>query len=290
MTALIFGANGQDGHYLTKLCATRGIKPIGISRSAGDHRGDVSDYAFVSALVRQYIPSYIFHLAAHSTTSHDVLFENHAAIAGGTLNILEAARQHSPEARVFITGSGLQFMNTGAPISADAPFEARSAYAAARIAATFTARYYRTIGVRAYVGYLFHHESPLRKPGHVSKQVALAVRRIRHGEEEELTIGNLDVAKEWTFAGDVAEAMLTLIDQDAVYEAVIGSGTTYSIRDWVIACFTHAHLDWRRYVRTREGFAPEYPVLVSDPKVIHGLGWSPRVSFEALAEMMIQES
>jgi GDP-D-mannose dehydratase len=41
MKALIFGANGQDGHYLHSLCEARGIETIGVSRSGNWVRGDV---------------------------------------------------------------------------------------------------------------------------------------------------------------------------------------------------------------------------------------------------------
>ncbi len=289
MRSLIFGANGQDGHYLAESCRKKGILPICVSRSSGDCCGDVADFGFVDSLVTQYSPAYIFHLAARSTTHHDAVFENYATIAEGTVNVLEAARRRCPDARIFIAGSGLQFRNTGAPISAGDSFEPRSAYAAARIASTFMARYYRSLGMKTYIGYLFHHESPFRKPAHVSKQVALAVRRILQREQQVLDIGDLTVAKEWTYAGDVAEAIMTLMGQDTLYEASIGSGIAYTIREWVEACFRCAGLDWQQYVRAKEGFTSEYHVLVSDPSAIRGLGWVPRVGFHELATMMVQQ-
>ena len=55
----------------------------------------------------------IFHLAAISTTRHDAIYENHAAIGTGTINILESVKRWSPGSKVFITGSGLQFINMG---------------------------------------------------------------------------------------------------------------------------------------------------------------------------------
>ncbi len=236
MNALIFGANGQDGHYLGELCRTQGISPIGISRTGNGTRGDVSSYEDLQALVRKYTPAYIFHLAANSTTRHTALFENHETISTGTLNILESVKDHCPQTRVFLAGSGLQFKNTGRPISELDPFEASSPYAVARIQSVYAARYYRSLGIRVYVGYLFHHESPLRKPGHVSKMIALAVQQINAGSNEKLELGDISVEKEWTFAGDVAAAMLTLVRQDTVFEATIGSGNAYSIKDWLEQC------------------------------------------------------
>jgi nucleoside-diphosphate-sugar epimerase len=109
MRALIFGANGQDGYYLNELCKQKGFEAIGVSRSGSWIRGDVSSYEQVEKLIEKYVPTYVFHLAAISTTRHEALFENRATISTGTLNILEAAKRICPASRVFITGSGLQF-------------------------------------------------------------------------------------------------------------------------------------------------------------------------------------
>ncbi len=290
MNALIFGANGQDGHYLGGICKAQGITPIGISRSGEGIRADVASFEQVQELVKSCSPAYVFHLAANSTTRHDALFENHETISTGTLNILESVKVHSPQTRVFLAGSGLQFRNAGKPISERDPFEASCPYAIARIQSVYAARYYRSLGLRVYVGYLFHHESPLRKPGHVSSKIALAAQRIAAGSQEKLELGDITVEKEWTFAGDVAGAMLTLVRQDSVFEATIGSGTAYSIKDWLEQCFGVIGKDWRDHIRLQEGFVAEYPRLVSDPSTIRSLGWSPEVDLPELARIMVMGS
>jgi len=287
--AMIFGASGQDAYYLTQCCRRAGVDVFGFARSAGPWvQGDVGDTEMVFEAMRTHRPHYVFHLAACSTTRHDALFDNHRTIAGGTWNVLEGVRKEAPAARVFLAGSGLQFVNAGQPIAESAPFCATSPYAVSRIAATYAARYFRTLGLRVYVGYLFHHESPLRKSHHVSRLVSAAAVRIAGGSGEHLELGDISVEKEWTFAGDVAEAIWLLVNQDVEFEAIIGSGTTYSIRDWVERCFAEVGLDWRRHVRHRENFQAEYPRLVSDPGLIRRMGWQPRLSFHELARLMMR--
>ena len=285
MKALIFGASGQDGYYLSELCRSKGMEVIGVSR--GDVGASVSSYFEVEKLITTCLPDCVFHLAANSTTRHDAIFENHELISTGSLNILEAVRRHQPTARVFITGSGVQFKNNGKAISERDEFDASSPYAVSRIHAAYAARYYRTLGIKAYVGYLFHHESPRRKPNHVSQMIVQAVKRIAEGSAELLEIGDAHVQKEWTFAGDVVRGIMALVDQDDVFEAVIGSGVTHSIQDWLEECFGIVGRDWRDHVRIREGFKSEYLKLVSEPATIRSLGWAPEVSFTQLAEMMV---
>ncbi len=287
MKALIFGANGQDGYYLHELSKSKGIEPIGVSRTGNWIHGDVACCDQVEQLVRQHRPAYVFHVAANSTTRHDALFENHETISTGTINVLEAVKKNCPTAKVFITGSGVQFKNNGAPISEKDEFEANSPYSIARIQSVYAARYYRSLGIKAYVGYLFHHESPLRKPNHVSMMIALAVQRIAAGSNEVIELGDIDVEKEWTFAGDVAKGIFTLVEQDDVFEAVIGSGVTYSIKNWLEQCFGLVGKEWDEHVRLREGFTPEYQRLVSNPAIMQTLGWTPSVNLPELAKMMI---
>jgi len=172
--ALVFGANGQDGHYLRQLCIKNGIEPVCISRTGQRIQADVSCHEQVEQLVKTHRPDYIFHIAANSTTRHDALYDNYRAISTGSINILESVRRYCGGARVFITGSGVQFRNRGEPISELDAFEASSAYALARIQAVFAARYFRSLGVHAYVGYLFHHESPLRRQAHISQKIVTA--------------------------------------------------------------------------------------------------------------------
>ncbi|HYE72328.1 MAG TPA: GDP-mannose 4,6-dehydratase, partial [Blastocatellia bacterium] len=227
MIILITGASGQDGHYLTKLCQEQGAKVIGVGRTGPDLRFDVTDFSAVEDLIRAIRPTFVFHLAADSTLSHEALFSNHAAISTGAVNVLEACWRHCRGARVFFPGSAMQFANTGKPIDEDTPFESKSPYAAARIYLTYLARYFRSLGLYCYVGYLFHHDSPLRSHRHLSQKVARAVAQIAAGSGEQLTVGNLSIDKEWTFAGDTVRAIWMLVNQDMIYEAVIGSGCAY---------------------------------------------------------------
>jgi GDP-D-mannose dehydratase len=283
--AVVFGANGQDGVYLAELLKMHGVQVFGFSRS---NRGDVSDYATVERVIRDIRPDFLFHLAASSTTRHEALFANHATISTGSLNVLEAVRLHAPECRVFITGSGVQFVNVGNPISERDPFEATSPYAVARIQSVYAARYYRTFGIKAYVGYLFHHESPLRKESHLCKLIADAVKRIANGADERIRVRDVSVRKEAAFAGDVVEGIWTLVNQEAIFESAIGTGVAYSVQDWLDICFRQIGRDWRDFVDVGScDEESEYKILVSDPATIFSLGWKPVVGIEQLASMMI---
>jgi GDPmannose 4,6-dehydratase len=290
MKAIIFGANGQDGFYLINLLQQQNVAVIGVSRSGDFLRTDIANYIEVADLVKTHQPNFIFHLAANSTTRHDVMFENHQTISTGTFNILEAVKQFSPQTKVFISGSGLQFINQEKPIKETDAFEARDAYSVSRIQSVYAARYFRKqFGIKTYVGYFFNHDSPRRSERHMAQKIAAAALRMANGSNEVLEIGDIKTTKEWTFAGDVVAGIWCLVNQDNIFEANLGSGLGYSIEDWLTECFGLIGEKWQDYVRITEGFKAEYNQLVSDSSLIHSLGWQPTTSLKELAEMMMKK-
>jgi GDPmannose 4,6-dehydratase len=292
MKAVIFGANGQDGYYLNELLSQNKIDVVGVSRSGGKwEKGDVGDMAYVSKLIKKCKPDYIFHFAAISSTKHEAIFDNHRAIGTGTLNILESVKNFCPVCRVFLSGSALQFENKGLPIDEETPFAATSPYAVERIASVYASRYFRKVfGLNVYVGYFFNHDSPLRTTDFINQKIVSAVKRIANGSEEKIKIGDLNAKKEFNFAGDIVEAVWQLVNQSKIYEAVIGSGKVYSIRDWLKYCFAKNNKNWKEFTEVEPNFKPEYKVLVSNPKLIKSIGWRPKMDFFQLADMMMETS
>lgn len=288
MKALIFGGNGQDGILLKKLLVDQNIEVLSISRNNADLIGSVSDLPFVESVIKSTLPDFIFHLAANSTTKHYVLFENHETISTGSLNILESARLFSPKSKIFLSGSAMQFKNDGNPIHEKTEFDASSPYSIARIQSVYAGRYYReSFGMQVYIGYFFNHDSQLRSEKHVNQKIVSAVKRISQGSSEKLELGNIEVKKEFNYAGDILEAVWLLINQNLVYEAVIGSGKTYSIKDWANCCFKKMNLKWEDFVIINNEFISEYSILVSKPDIIMGLGWQPKTSFNELVDIMM---
>ena len=287
--AIIFGANGQDGFYLSRLLIKNQIDVTGVSRGGDFLKMDITHFEEVVDLIKKILPDYIFHLAANSTTRHNALLENHHTIATGTLNILEAVKNFSPNTKVFISGSGLQFKNEGKPIKETDAFAANDAYAVSRIQSVYAARYFRTLGIKTYVGYFFNHDSPLRTERHVAKKISAAAKRIGEGSDEKLEIGDTSVIKEWTFAGDVVKGVWQFINQDIIFEANISSGLGYSIQQWIEACFDVIGRNPKDCITGTDNFKSEYKQLVSDASVIHSIGFMPKVSFTELAKMMVKD-
>jgi GDPmannose 4,6-dehydratase len=286
--AIIFGVNGQDGFYLSELLITKGINVIGVSRSNSNYLiGDVADRNFVEQLIKVNQPEYVFHLAANSTTSHEMLFENFDTITAGTLNILEAVYEYSKHSKVFISGSCLQFVNHNLPIIEDDAFEARDSYSMARIQSVYTARYYRKLGIKVYVGYFFHHDSPYRKDRHLNMKIIKTALKIKDGTKENIEIGKTSIIKEFNHAADLMNAIWILIAQNKIFEAVIGSGEGHSIAEWINTCFEIIGIEDQNCVKQDKTYIPDFISMVANPQTIKSLGWQPSYSMYDLAKAMV---
>ncbi len=285
--AIIFGANGQDGYYLNQLLVDLNYNVIGVSKNGNFLKTDITNYNEVAQLIQQYSPKFVFHLAANSTTNHNALFENHQTISTGTLNILEAVKNFSENTKVFISGSGLQFVNNGNPIKETDLFEARDAYTVSRIQSVYASRYYRRqFDLKVYVGYFFNHDSPRRSERHINKKIIETAKRIKNGSKEKLLIGDLSVKKEFGDSEDIVKGIMTLINQEEIFEATIGTGNAYSIKDWVEIVFNYFGLNWEEHIEKSTNFKSDYKILVSNPSTINNLGWQPKFSIEDLAKKM----
>ncbi len=139
-------------------------------------------------------------------------------------------------------------------------------------------------------GILFNHESPRRGLEFVTRKVTDGVARIKLGTAKELRLGNLDSGRDWGFAGDYVDAMWRMLQQQKPIDYVVGSGTMHTVRDLCAAAFAHAGLDWQQYVKVDPQFVrpAEVDVLRADAsRARKELGWTPKVSFEQLVQMMV---
>jgi len=154
-----------------------------------------------------------------------------------------------------------------------------------------TVNYRESYGMHACSGILFNHESPRRGLEFVTRKISDAVARIKLGRQTELRLGNLDARRDWGFAGDYVDAMWRMLQRDTPEDYVIGTGTTYSVREFCDVAFSTVDLDYREFVRQDPAFfrPAEVDLLVADPsRAAAELDWRPSVDFRGLVEMMVE--
>lgn len=307
-TALITGINGQDGSYLAELLLTRGdrvfgaVRPGAIDFSRIQHLRDrietvacdLLDQREIELLLERIRPDEVYNLAARSSSAD--LFTQ--PVLTGEINglavarLLEAILHVDPKIRFLQASSSELFGNSQqSPQDELTPLCPRNPYGAAKLYAHWmTANYRQKHGLFACSGILFNHESPRRGLQYVTRRISRGVALIKQGQSRELELGSLDARRDWSFAGDTVRAMALMLANTEPGDYVVASGTAHSVRDFCEVAFTHAGLDYRRYVvEDKSASRPAETVqLVGNPaKAKKNLGWEPAVGFEELVRMMV---
>ena len=172
------------------------------------------------------------------------------------------------------------------------PFYPRSPYAAAKLYAHWmTVNYRESFGLHASSGILFNHESPLRGIEFVTRKITDGVARIKLGQAQKLSLGNLDAKRDWGHARDYVQAMWLMLQQDTPDDYVVATGRTVSVRDFCKLAFGHVGLNMEDHVVADSRFLrpAEVDVLLGNAdKARHKLGWVAETSLEDLVTEMVE--
>jgi len=313
--ALITGITGQDGSYLAELLLGKGYEVFGTIRRSStfntsrlDHLykdphqqprlhllyGELTDGSRLREILLDVRPDEVYNLGAqsHVRVSFDEPVYTVEADALGALNVLEALRRLEPAPRFYQASSSEMFgLVQETPQSERTALHPRSPYACAKVYAYWqTVNYREAYGLFACNGILFNHESPRRGETFVTRKITRAVTRIKLGLQHKLYLGNLDAKRDWGFAGDYVEAMWLMLQQDTPDDYVIATGEAHSVRDFLVEAFGYLGLDWQKHVEIDPRyFRPsEVDLLRGDAtKARSVLGWAPKVSFQDLVRMMV---
>src|SRR5580700_8361403 len=277
------------------------------------HFGDMTDSTNLIRIIQEVQPTEIYNLAAqsHVRVSFETPEYTANADALGTLRLLEAVRILRLEDKVRFyqaSTSELYGIAQEVPQRETTPFYPRSPYAAAKLYAYWiTVNYREAYNMHASNGILFNHEGPTRGETFVTRKITRAVAAIERGLQDKLYLGNLDAKRDWGHARDFVEGMWLMLQQEAPDDYVLATGETHAVREFVEKAFARVgrRIEWHGSGRDEKGleagtgrtlveidsryFRPtEVDFLCGDPsKARAKLGWSHKVSFDALVREMV---
>jgi GDPmannose 4,6-dehydratase len=324
---VITGITGQDGAYLARLLLSKGYRVIGAARNSSnldrwrlrelgiDDRieiaeADLLEDVSVSRLISEVRPDEFYNLAAQSSVSKSFQqpIMTSQITAEAVTRMLESIRIWSPHTRFYQASSSELFGNgTSEPRNEDTPFRPRSPYAISKLYAHWMVINYReAYGLNSCCGLLFNHESPLRGAQFVTRKITNGLAMVKLGLLDHVTLGNVDIQRDWGFAGDYVVGMWMMLQRDIPDEFVLATGRARSIKDFCDSAARALDLDlaWqgqgvdakavdRRTNRTVVAVDPglyrptDLACMVGDPaKAQRELGWQVSMDFDELVATM----
>ena len=312
MKAVVFGCTGQDGSLLARSLIRKNYEVIGVSRSSNPNlsihdaigiknqleivTGDISDFREMLELITRHQPDEIYNLAAQSSVglSFRQPVDTFNSIINGTINLLEVARFADYSGRLYFAGSSEIFGNTPKPANTQTRRQPLSPYAIAKDASFNTVQVYRqAYGLNCVTGILFNHESPYRSSTFVTRKIVDGAIRCISDRGFRLSLGNLQVARDWGWAEEYIEAMQLILRTDHLEDQVICTGRMETLEYFVERVFAHLDLDWREHVRLEENLLRPSEILqsVGDTEPMKRLHrWSAQIDIDGVVSRLVDHA
>lgn len=310
--ALILGVSGQDGSYLAQLLVSKHYKVYGTSRTLSDGnfgglrtlsvdsdiklmKMDPVNFNEVFEVIKAVMPQEIYNLSGQSSValSFKQPLEAFQSNAVAAMNILNAIRMISDDIRFYNAGSGEVFGDTyGVPAKENSAFNPVSPYGLAKAQATISVKLFREVyGLYACTGILFNHESPLRPSSYVTQKIINSAIRISKGSDENLSLGNMDISRDWGYAPEYVDAMWRMLQLETPEDFVIATGKTTCLKGFTETVFKYFDLDWKNHVVINKALLRRSDIKIGaacPDKAFEKLGWKAKLSIPELVAVMIE--
>jgi len=323
--ALITGITGQDGSFLAELLLEKGYKVFGLARRESWYRpnnashlsdkieicfGDVSEDVDIASVLQDTKPNEIYNLVSQSRPGESWARASETLLVNGlaAIRLFEAVRHNCPACRVYHASSSEMFGQASvAPQNEQTPFNPVNPYAAAKVYAHQMARIYReSYGLYIANGILFNHESERRPLHFLTQKVAYGAACAALGitdsldlnevgrpivQNGKLALGNLEIARDWGYAGDFVRAMWLILQQEQPDDFVIGTGRLHTLQDLCQTAYRCVDRDWRESIVSDPKFIRpmESGQTLADPsKARKQLRWDATVSFDEMVKKMVE--
>ena len=307
MRALVTGIAGQDGYLLSKSLLKRGwdvtgsklkheILVSGHPLTSGHVVDlDVSDSVSVENLIGQLKPDVIYHLAGITSVGFSIKEPEltKSVNVGGTRNVLESVLTHGLTDTLVVHAASTEiFSDQVGVISETSDLVPRSPYGESKAEAFELCRSYRARGVKVTNAILANHESFLRPVDFVTGKIAYGVARISLGLDSDLTLGNTDVAKDWSAATDIVDGLVLIGEHGFVGDVILASGVSTHLQDIIKEAFAYVGIpNWQDYVKSDAELvrAGESTSIQIDPSLaFNELGWKTSTQMSQWVGEMVQ--
>jgi GDP-4-dehydro-6-deoxy-D-mannose reductase len=300
---LITGITGFVGSHFAEYALARGVEVVGSYRWRSNTENiehirqrielvecNLRDMSSAHHLIETARPDRIIHLAAQSFvgTSWQAPAETFITNTVSQVNLLEAVRARSPQARFLVIGSSEEYgfvSEEELPITEANPLRPLSPYAVSKVAQDLMGyQYFKSYGLHIVRSRAFNHEGPRRGDVFVTSNFARQIAEIERGlRPPVIAVGDLKARRDYTDVRDIVHGYWLLLEQGEPGEVYnLCSGQAWVIQDILDFLLAEARVPAISVQEDPARLRPsDVPVLRGDAsKARQAVGWRPTIAFD----------
>ena len=271
--ALVLGSTGQDGSYMIEFLLKKNYQVHGLIRKSATgntkniehllsddkiynkkfflHRGDLLDPVSLENIINKVKPSEIYNFADqdHVSWSFSIPSYSFKVTALSVIEILEIIKNKKIKYFQPIS-SNIFGLTKSKKQNEKTEVNPNSIYALGKSTVLNACKMYNRIyKMKNYGAIFYNHESPRRTKEYVTQKIVHGVCDIYNNKSKVLYLGDLNAKIDWGYAKDYVEAAWKIMQLKKPDFFVIGTGNSYSVKDFVKKCFSYVNLDYRKFVK-----------------------------------------
>lgn len=301
---LITGGTGFAASHLVEELYKRGEREIHLT-SYGDrgefvrqyvdekniHQVNLTDFQATQDLIKQIQPDQVYHLASIASVGDS--FEKRKFIlemnTSLQLNLLEALKLYAPTAKMLHISTALMYEASNQAVDEQAAFGPDNPYALSKLIQDMMVyTFVKSEGLNIVRVRPFNHIGERQALGFVVADLASAIAKVEKGEQDHISVGNLESIRDFSDVKDIVNAYILLMEKGQSGEVYnLGSGHGYRIREILDILLKLAKKEIKVEIDQSKIRPVDLPYLVCDNKKIVNLGWSSNHQIEETLERIL---
>lgn len=301
---LITGGTGFVASHLVEELCSRGEKGLHITSYRDDgefvkkfvdpsniHQINLTDYQATQDLIKEIQPDEIYHLASlanvgDSFEKRKFILEMNSSLQ---LNLLEAIREHASNSKMLHVSTALMYEASNEAINEKSQLGPDNPYALSKLIQdmmvyTFVkSEKLNIVRVRP-----FNHIGERQTLGFVVADLAAAIAKVEKGQQDYISVGNLESVRDFSDVKDIVSAYILLMEKGQSGEVYnVGSGVSHSIKEILDLLISMANKEIRVLVDQDKIRPVDLPYLVCDNEKIVNLGYTPEHELKETLERIL---
>jgi GDPmannose 4,6-dehydratase len=300
--ALILGALGQDGVFMSNILLNKGYEVYGVIKknptkikleNINYYEVTPNDSSEYIKIINEIQPNQIYNFMGVTNVfnawdnPNDVYFNNFFL----PLQIIEFIKSELPTCKFLQASSSLIFGNTTqTPQNESSPRNPIYHYGHSKnLIDNLIKDYRKNFNLFLCSAILYSHESELREENFLSKKIIKQSIEIKNGVRDKIHLGDVNQYRDIGYAKDYMEACYLILQQEIPDDFIIGSNSTIKTKEFIEKILFKFNLEFDDVIEINNSLKRSVDLshLVSDNTKLKSIGWNPSTTIDDMIDIMI---